>query len=366
MDWKRMLARYGIPVMFVLTGGYFGAAPVGGKYHVATWGNDAWPGGALAPLATIRAANAKADVRQVWVKPGTYADAPDRSGVVYVGAVDAPGDTLSREERIITGPVSLRGPLTKIQGFTLAGGLFFKGGADRDSVIDCRVRGDLGFYASATKACRLPALVRCDLDLRSIDARDGSGVDRSMTAPRVVEPTFESCQVTVTRKVGEPDRVLWRMSSVDRPRLLRSSFTLTHQTGGSNGDDAASIKFLSVRGIDAQDCIFTSDYLGDFMGTGPFFPMLRDSTYGAWRRCTFESVRGNMYFSPNTAGTWVCSCSGSTFDEIVLKAPGTIFFYQCPIRGDRWSRSHAFAGRFNKYNSGGIPTGLVVGPYVGP
>ena len=327
-------------------------APVA-DFFVAPSGYDFASGSASAPWRTIGRANLAPAGSTVGVAAGTYTEAPSAAGVRFVGV---PGAR-------ITPRVSLSKSLTVVQGMYLDGGLEFRGGADRDSVIGCAIRKSLGFYASAIAPALDPAVIRCAFDLDWIDGRDGSGEDRNMTAPRVVRPVIEDCTGTITRRAGEPDRVLWRWSSVSYPVLRRDTIRFVHESDGDS-DNAASMKWLAVRYALIEDCRFTSDYTGTFGGTGPFFPMWRDSTYGATvLRTTWESVRGALYFSPNTAGTWVCSCFGHAFDEITLRAPGVLWFYQCKLHGDRWARSTAYAGSFNVYNSGGVPPGLTVKPY---
>ena len=321
------------------------------KYYVhATRGKDSASGTVTAPWRTIERANRVAAGSIVVVAAGKYHDAPSAPGVTFIGA-EQPGEP----ERIITRTVELSGRGTRITGFTLAEGLDFEDGA-RDNVVErCLVQDHWGMWGDKTAAPRDNRIVHSRLDVREIAAHT-HGDDRDRRAPRIVGPSLVDCDVTVRRTGG----VLWRWSGVDDARITRTTIRLVN--GGSNNDDDASWKWLYVRRAAISDSRIVLDHHDDFGGTGPFAPMWRDSTWGIrMLRTTVEAVRGNMIFSPNTAGTWICSCGGHRFEDVTIKAPGTLMLYQCPRHSsDTWVRSKVYAGTFEPYNTGKMPAGLSV------
>src|SRR5262249_20677369 len=162
------------------------------------------------------------------------------------------------------------------------------------------------------------------------------------------------CDITVTRDDG----VLWRWSGVDDATIAHTTIRLVN--GGSDNDDDASWKWVWVRRATIRDCRIGLDTRGDFGGTGPFAPMRRDSAVGTRVvRTTIEATRGGFLFSPNTAGTWSCSCSDNRFEHVTVRAPGRVWLYQCPRPdSDVWLASAVEAGRFEAYHTGEMPRGL--------
>jgi hypothetical protein len=289
------------------------------------------------------------------VAPGTYDDAPAAPGVRFVGATST-----SRRARVVTETVKLTGRGTRISGFTLADGLDFEDGARDNLVESCRIEDHWGLSGGARAAPRNNTIRRSRLTVREMHAHN-DGDDRDRRAPRITAPALEDCDVTVRRSGG----VLWRWSGVDDARILRTTIRLVN--GGSRNDEDASWKWLYVRRARIADSRIVLDHSATFDETGPFAPMWRDSTWGnRVERTTIEAVRGGMIFSPNTAGTWICSCGGNRFDNVTIRAPGTVWFYQCARKSnDTWVRSHVYAGRFDAYNTGSMPGGLAVRRHAG-
>ena len=331
------------------------AAPAGREYYVnESTGHDSGPGTSRAPWRTLDRANRVAPGATVWVAPGTYDDAPTAPGVRFNGA-----SARSRGERVVRDAVSLSGRGTRITGFTLAKGLDF-GRAARDNVVDgCMVRDHWGVWGEADAAPRNNWIIRTRMNLEWMAAHT-YGDDRDRTVPRIVAPKLVDCDITV-RRSGD---VLWRWSGVDDAQIVRTTIRLVN--GGKHNDDDASWKWIYVRRALIMDSRIVLDHAEHFHEAGPFAPMWRDSTWGVRVvRTTIEAVRGDMIFSPNTAGTWGCSCGGHRFEDVILRAPGTVALYQCPRKStDVWIRSKVFARRFDKYNMGRVPAGISVKRYT--
>jgi hypothetical protein len=324
------------------------------RFVDAEVGDDDGPGTAEAPWRTIARANRAPSGTTVWVSAGTYADAPTAPGVTFRGA-----HLYSLGSRVITPGVTLAGRGTRIVGFTLAGGLAFVGGASDNLVDHCFVEGRWSITGTATAAPRMNWITSTRMNLDAMSAHT-YGDDRDRTVPRIVSPVLENCIVTVRRSGG----VLWRWSGVDDARITGTTIRLVN--GGAHNDDDASWKWLYVRNSRIEDSRIVLDHEGDFGGTGPFAPMWRDSTVGTQMvRTTVEAVRGSMIFSPNTHGTWSCSCGDNRFEDVTLRAPGTVWLYQCERpESDVWAGSRVIAGRFEKYNTGVVPPGLAVLPIL--
>jgi hypothetical protein len=353
---RTLAAALASSVAALIALGTLSAVPAGRVHFVsASRGNDSWPGTARAPWRTLGRANRVAPGATVRVAAGTYADAPTAPGVRFMGA-----DPTSKRERIVTRVVSLSGRGTQITGFTLAGGLDFDGGA-RDNLVDrCVVRDHWGMWGSASAAPRGNRITRTRMDVHEIGAHT-YGDDRDRTVPRIAAPSLVDCDVTVRRSGG----VLWRWSGVDDANIVRTKIRLVN--GGHHNSEDASWKWFYVRRARITDSRIVLDHSASFGETGPFAPMWRDSTWGTRMvRTRVEALRGGMIFSPNTAGTWGCSCGGHRFEDVVLRAPGTIWFYQCPRDpSDTWLRSRVYAGRLDEYNTGRMPAGLEVRRYAG-
>lgn len=316
-------------------------------------GRDSGTGGARSPWKSIGRANRVAPGSVVRVAPGEYDEAPTAPGVRFIGA-----DAASKGARVIDDKVELTGRGTEIVGFTLEEGLDFAGGARNNLVLRCVVEDHFGIWGGADAAPRNNRVAHTRMRIEEMAAHR-YGDDRDPT-PRIVAPIIEDCDITVTRSDG----VLWRWSGVDDARIVRTTIRLVN--GGHHNDDDASWKWLYVRRALIADSRIVLDHDADFGGTGPFAPMWRDSTWGIRMvRTTIEAVRGDMIFSPNTAGSWVCSCGGHRFENVVLKAPGTVRLYQCPRpSSDVWVGSRVQAGRFDRYNTGSMPKGLSIRNYV--
>lgn len=341
----------------IATGGSWAQSatkPPGRNHYVdASRGRDSGPGSARAPWKTIERANRVRPGSSVFVAAGTYTDAPTAPGVHFVGATSkSPG------ARIITKTVKLSGRGTRIRGFTLAEGLDFEGGA-RDHLIEsCEIRDHWGVWGGPKAAPHNNRIRTTRMNVREIAAHNW-GDDHDRDVPRINGLTIEDCRITVRRTGG----VLWRWSGVDGAKVLRTTIRLVN--GGAKAGDDASWWWIYVRRPVVVDSHIILDHPEGLSETGPFAPVWRDSTWGARIvRTTIEAVRGSFIFSPNTAGTWICSCGGHRFEDVVIRAPGTVWFYQCPRKAnDVWVRSRIFAGRLDEYNVGRMPAGLTVRPY---
>jgi len=325
------------------------AAPAPLRRVDAVHGRDAWPGTAAQPWRTLERANRAAPGTVVRVAPGDYGDAPVAAGVTFVG------ESQGSHRAVVTSAIVLDGTGTRLRGLTLAGGLTFEGAARNNVVDGCTILRHFRIEGGVDAAPRFNRVVRTRMRIDDLTAKARDG-DRLLDAPRIVAPAIVGCDITVTRDGG----VLWRWSGVDDALIEGTTIRLVN--GGHHNDDDASWKWFWVRRATIRDCRIVLDTRGDFGETGPFAPMWRDSTTGVRVvRTTIEATRGGFIFSPNTAGTWVCSCSDNRFDHVTVRAPGRLWLYQCPRPdNDVWVASSVEAGRFEAYNTGDMPRGLAV------
>jgi hypothetical protein len=76
-------------------------------------------------------------------------------------------------------------------------------------------------------------------------------------------------------------------------------------------------------------------------------------------------VRGNLWFSANTAGTEVCTCDESVFERCSWYVPGKLWFYQCPpASNDKFTGCTIYAGAVDPYKAPKTTTGRLNMPGV--